>query len=920
MSRLRRGFGARGRGRDPGAPAVRLSIGAYRVAARLLPADFRARFGAELVATFADMARERHARGGLAGLARLWGQAAYDVVRQATGERWNRRRRPDAARGLRAPSDRPPARRVIEERGDAGMLETLRQDVRFAMRTLVKTPTFTAAVVITIALGVGATTAIFTVVNGIVLRPLPFPDSERVVMLCEPNPRTGSFCGASPSNVADWVRMGEALESAGVARGEGFIAQIGGEAFGVRGGIATPGFFQVLRLRPAMGRLLEDADLDRGSNHVVLVDHGFWQRRLGSDPAVVGRALTLDGESFTVIGVLPPDAFIPRVAGVEVWKPLTASGDNVENRGWRGFTATGRMADGVTMAQLGAELETLRAQLEQAYPEDNAGWAVRAVSLRRQLVGDVGRTLWVFLGAVGFVLLIACANVASLLLVRATSRSTEFAVRASLGAGRRRLVQQLLTESLVVSLAGGALGLVLAVWATRGFLLLAPGSIPRLGEVTIDGRVALFAFLLSAATAALFGFAPARRAARPDLNGTLKGSRHVNVGDVRLRSALVVVELALALMLLVGAGLLARSFGQLLDWEPGFERSGVVVSWMLPPGNVYQTAEDVVAVMERARQEVTSVPGIESAGLASGGPLFGGGDGVAPMTIEGRPPVPDDEAPPVEWYDIDPHFFRTLGLPIVHGRALSPGDSAGAAAVALVNETLARQFFPNESPLGQRVTVREHPAEIVGVVADATSYRADRPTPPQIYWPIQQYRRGAAYLIMRAPADLEGIEKTVRSRVAGVDPLINLTAFVRLDDIFDRTLVSPRFNMTLVAVFALVAVALAAVGVFGVIAYTVASRTREIGVRIALGATPGGIVSEVVRRGMTLAAIGMALGLAGALAVGRFLESLLYGLPPSDLLTLGGAAVGFALVALVASWVPARRAAKVDPIAALRTE
>jgi len=341
---------------------------------------------------------------------------------------------------------------------------------------------------------------------------------------------------------------------------------------------------------------------------------------------------------------------------------------------------------------------------------------------------------------------------------------------------------------------------------------------------------------------------------------------------------------------------------------------------MLPPGNVYQTMDELVAVMERARDEVASVPGVESVGLASGGPIFGGGDGVAPMTVEGRPSVSDDEAPPVEWYDIDPYFFRTLGLPIVRGRDLSPADAAGTAPVALINETLARQFFPDETPLGQRVTVRKHTAEVVGVVRDATSYRPDQPTPPQIYWPIRQYRRGAAYLVLRAPAGIDGLEKTARARIAGVDPLINVNAFRRLDDYFEQRLVSPRFNMALVAVFALVAVLLAAVGVYGVMAFTVASRTREIGVRIALGATPGGIVSEVVRRGMTLAAIGMALGLAGALAVGRFLESLLYGLPPNDLLTLGGAAAGFALVALAASWLPARRAAKVDPIAALRTD
>ena len=455
----------------------------------------------------------------------------------------------------------------------------------------------------------------------------------------------------------------------------------------------------------------------------MLVSTAFWQRRLGSDPAIVGRAITLDGQSFTVVGVLPADAFIPRVGEREVWKPLTASIDDVDNRSWRGFTAIGRLADGVTMTQLNTELQTLRAQLEQAYPKDNAGWGVQAVSLRGQIVGDVSRTLWIFLGAVGFVLLIACANVASLLLVRATGRTPEFAVRASLGAGQRRLVRQLLTESLVVSFLGGALGLALAVWATRAFVSLAPATIPRLAEVGIDGRVALFAFLLSTATAVFFGFAPARRASRTDLSGMLKGLRQTDAGDARLRAAFVVAQLALALVLLVGAGLLTRSFRQLLDWKPGFDRSGVVLSWMLPPVDVYKTSQRLVDVMARARDAATSAPGVERAGLASGGPMFGGGDGVMPMTIEGRPPAAEGDAPPVEWYEVGPHFFATLGLPVVRGRDLSPGDTAGTAPVALVNETLARRFFPNDDPLGRRVTVREHTAEIVGVVADAASYR-----------------------------------------------------------------------------------------------------------------------------------------------------------------------------------------------------
>jgi len=901
---------------------VRLSVGAYRAAARLLPADFRARFGTELVATFADMARDRHTRHGLAGLVRLWMQAARDVVRQAGGERWARRGAPDPARGLRAPGGRPPDRRVVEERGDAGMLETLRQDVKFAVRTLVKTPTFTAAVVITIALGVGATTAIFTVVNGILLRPLPFAGSERVVMLCETNPRT-DWCGASPVNVADMARESRTLEAAGVGRQEPLIAQMGGETFSVRGAIATPGFFKALGVVPALGRLIEDRDMDRGANDVAVVSDRFWRNRLRSDPAAVGRAITIDGRSVTVIGVLRPDVFVPYFGSQDLWKPLTASidGDSVEHRDWRGFYPFGRIKADESLMSANTELQTLHARLVEAYPEANKDWGLRLESLRAHLVGPVSRTLWTFLAAVGFVLLIASANVASLLLVRATGRAPEFAVRASLGAGRRRLVQQLLTESLIISFAGGAVGLLLAVWTTRAFVTLAPGSIPRLAEVSIDGRVALFAFLLSTATAVFFGFAPARRASRTDLSGTLKGIRHADAGDARLRSAFVVAELALALVLLVGAGLLTRSFSRLLNWDPGFERAGLVMTWMLPPGNRYTTREELMGVMERVRAEVATVPGVEHAALASGGPLIDeGGDGTYGLTIEGRPGVAPEDAPPAEFYNIDPYYFATLGVRIVRGRDLARTDTFGSVHVAVVNETLARRYFPDEDPIGQRVTVDKHTAEVVGIVNDIRPFRPDQPTKPIIYWPTEQFPRGAANIFMRTTPGLEGLEKTVRARVAAIDPQIQLSTFSPLDVTVDRHLVSPRFNMVLVGTFAVVAVLLAAVGVYGVIAFTVASRTREIGVRIALGATPGGIVSEVVSRGMTLAAIGMAFGLAGALVVGRFLESLLYGLPPTDLLTLGGAVVGFALVALVASWVPARRAAKVDPIAALRTE
>ena len=909
--------------RRPGdAWSVRASVRAYGLAIRLFPAGFRARFGEELAEAFAEAARERHAHGRLRGLARLWPEAAADLIVHAGGERWAAWRGRESGLPLR--DERAAARRarpvIRDVRGGAGMLETLTQDVRFAVRTLAKTPGFTAAVVATIALGVGATTAIFTVVNGIVLRPLPFPGSDRAIMICETNPSMGSWCGASPPNLADMARASSTLEAAGLARSEPFIAQIGGAPVGANGGITTPGFFRVLGMTPALGRLFEDRDLNRGANHVVVASDAFWRQHLGADPAAVGRAITIDGAAFTLIGVLPPDVFIPVLDDTELWEPLTASSENVDERSWRGFVPLGRIKAGQTLTSVATELRTLHAQLAQAYPDANRDWGVRVVGLRSRLVGSVSQTLWIFLGAVGFVLLIACANVASLLLVRATGRAPEFAVRASLGAGQRRLVRQLLTESLVVSFAGGALGLALAVWATRAFVSLAPATIPRLDEVGLDGRVALFAFLLSTATAVFFGFAPARRASRTDLSGTLKGLRQTDPGDARLRAAFVVVQLALALVLLVGAGLLTRSFGSLLNWQPGFERSGVITSFLLPPGHVYQTRDQMQSVMNRVRDAVATVPGVAQAGLTSGGPLFGGGDGTSGLLVEGRPPGDPQTRLQVEFYDMDPHYFETLGVRIVRGRNINAGDTFGAAPVAVVNEALARSGFPGEDPIGRRVTVADHPAEIVGIVADTRPYRPDQATPPQVYWPIAQYPRGAAELVMRAPTSLEGFEKTVRARVAEIDPEIQLGSFYTLDAAFERRLVSPRFNMLLVGAFALVAVLLAAIGVYGVVAYSVASRTREIGVRVALGAAPRRIVRQVVRGGMALAAVGLAIGLAGAVAVGRLITTLLYGMPPTDPLTLVGAVGLFVLVVLVACWVPARRAARVDPVVALRTE
>ena len=794
---------------------------------------------------------------------------------------------------------------------------SLLHDVRFAVRTLLKARGFTAAVVATVALGIGATVTMFTVVNSIVLRPLPFADSDRAVMLCETHVKVADRCVASPPNVADWAKHVRALDSAGVARSGSLIVQTEDGPSTAAGGIATAGFFRVLRAAPALGRLFEDGDMNRGSNGVAIITDQFWRRVLHGDPAVVGRPLTIDRRAFTIIGVLGAHTYIPEYDFVQIWTPLTTSVDNVDNRKWRGFTAIGRMAPGTDLRQLRAELETVRGQLASAYPDANAEWGVRVVNLRDQMVGSTSTTLWLFLGATAFVLLIACANVAGLLLVRATRRGSEFAVRASLGARRARLVRQLFTENLVLSAAGGLMGLLLASWATRGFVLVAPGSIPRLDEVSIDARVAAFAVLLSIGTAVAFGLAPARQVSKVDVSTALKGGRHGTAREARLRSALVVGEIALALMLLVSAGLLMRTFARMMDWNPGFEREGLVMSWLLAPPGKYRTST-AVHVLSRVRDEVANAPGIRSAGLASAPPLVGG-DGSDALSIEGGPAI-DTAAAPVDWFDISPGYLETLGVPMVRGRGFADSDAAGTPNVAIVNQTLAKQFFGASDPIGRRVTVMTHTSEIVGVVADWKSYRADQPTPPSIYWPIRQYPRLAAFLVMRVAPGTAGVEKLVRARVASVDPDVQPGVVQSVNDRFTERLVTPRFNMLLFGAFAFIAIALAVVGVFGVVAYAIASRTREIGVRMALGATPQRLVGDVVRRGMVLTGAGMTIGLAGALALGRVLASMLYGLPPTDWMTLALTLSGFAAVSSAASYLPARRAARIDPLEALRQE
>jgi putative ABC transport system permease protein len=801
-----------------------------------------------------------------------------------------------------------------------GVLEVLLKDVRFGARTLLKSRGFTLVAVMTLAIGIGANTAIFSVVNAVLLRPLPYRDPARLVTVLHDG---GS--PVAPANFLDWREQGRSFES--IAAAQSWNVTMTGQDRPEQLNVlqTSAEMFRVLGVDAQLGRTYASGEDQPGREHVVVISHGLWQRRFGGERSVVGREVMFDGEPYTIVGVMPPDfQFAPFWAThAEAWLPLNL-GPRVGDRRGQSLRVFARLKPGVTREQAQAEMETINGRLKEQHPRENEGLAVSVDSLHERVVGKSRPALLIMLGAVGFVLLIACANVANLLLAKAASRRREIAVRIALGAGRWRVVRQLLTESLMLSLAGGAAGLLLASWSNTALASLGPDTIPRVRSAGLDARVVVFTLGLSVFVGILFGLVPALRSTKTDLTESLKdrtrGPSHDRRSE-RVRQLLVVGEVAVSLVLLVGGGLMMRSFLRLTSVAPGFDPRGVLTATVPLSGPRYSTDEQRAAFFRQLTERLGALPGVKSASAVNHLPL-GGDVWTLGLTIEGRPAPPDSERPSAVYRVARPEYFRTMGAPLLKGRDFSERDDDAAPGVVIVNEALARRHWPNEDALGKRITVSgegSKPREVVGVVRDLKQGDWASAPKPEMYLPHAQAASPRSMtLVMRAASDPSELAPEVRREVWALDKDLPVSQIISMDDVVADSVGQQRFNTLLIGVFAASALILAAVGVYGVMSHAVAQRTHEIGVRMALGARGRDVLGMVLRQGLVLTLSGLAVGLVGAFALTRVLDSILYEVSATDPVVFGGMAAALTLSALLACYVPARRATKVDPMEALR--
>ena len=822
-------------------------------------------------------------------------------------------------------------------------METLWQDIRYAVRMLMKTPSVSVIVVIALALGIGANTAIFSVVNAVLLRPLPYEESERLFLLNEKSQVLDEMSISYP-NFEDWKAQNHVFEGIAVYNRQSYNLTGVGEAERVVTGQVSADLFKILRVRPEHGRVFTNDEDKPGAAPVVVLSYGLWQRRFGGDTSILNQQITLNGKSYTVIGIMPAEYLFPSRA--EMWVPVGTLSDQAswKNRGNHpGLYGVARLKPGMTQEQAQADMDLVAGNLEKQFPDNNAGNGIRIRPLMEIFVGDIRRPLWVIFTAVGFVLLIACANIANLLLARATGRRKEMAIRSAMGAGRWRIARQLLTESVLLSIVGGIIGLVLARFGIDFILKISPTAIPRSREIGLDWTVLAFTFALAFVTGILFGLVPALQAGEVDVNETLKETGRGTSGRHWLRSSLVVAEVATTLVLLIGAGLMIRSFYMLQKVNPGFSYDNLASFSVSLPEKKYVTQDQQSAFFNRLLENIGTLPGVESTAAASGLPLGNNGWQTS-FTIEGQPPPDPKDMPLMEACLVTPDYFRAMQIPVLRGRVFTdqdnrahvtpeavsklPEDRRQAAGLQyiVIDELFAKRHWPNEDPIGKTIRLGGSDPdnlrlEVIGVVGrvkmESLSKDDNR---VQGYFPFLQMPDNGMTVIIKAGSDPNQLLASVRAAVKSIDPDQPIYSPRTMGEIRAESVAPERLNLTLLAIFAGIALVLAIVGIYGVMSYSVTQRTREIGIRMAIGAQRRDVFTMILGHGMKLALIGIGLGLGGAFALTRLMASMLFGVEPTDATTFAGIAVLLTFVALLACYLPGRRATKVEPTVSLRYE
>jgi len=815
-------------------------------------------------------------------------------------------------------------------------METLLQDLRYGTRVLWKSPAYTAVAVIVLALGIGANTAIFSVVNAVLLRPLPFPEAERLVQVWHVPPQK-SFPGAtefavSAANYLDWKERNHSFEQLSIYSFRGFNVTGTDHPEAVQAAQVSADFFATLRQRPIIGRPFMAEDDQPGHGNVVILSSAYWKSHMGADPNVVGRELMLDGEKYSIVGVMDANSHIPSWA--EMWAPMAWTSTERAVRSEHHYMVIGRLKPGVDVKQAQAEMTGISTALELQYPQDDKGWGAVVLPLREQFVRDVRPSLLMLLGAVAFVLLIACANVANLALAKTLGRSKEIAIRSALGASRGRVLQQFLAETVVLALGGGLLGLALAHFGVRLIVAFLGSEIPTFAVVQLDPSVLMFTLAVSVLAGILAGIAPAWRSTRANLNDALKqglGRTDSASTGSRTRKVLVIAEVSLSLMLLIGAGLLMRSLSMLRTQDPGFDVHNLLTMYLPVAGNRFSKPEQQIAYFDQVVRRVEEVPGVESASMADNLPLSEDGSNQ-PIVLEGQPAGPLAEQPEVAVRVVSSGYFRDMRIPMLQGRDFGTSDTTQSKPVIVISKAMARRFWGNENPIGKRLTMSFFPGvvrEVIGVVGDVKLYGLSDVDPSAVlYFPHSQimpdvnasWHSFDMTLVVRTQTNPGAAAAAVSHAVHEIDSAQPIADVMTMEDVEYKSITPQRFNMLLLASFAGLALLLAAVGIYSVLSYGVRRRVREIGIRMALGARVQDVLRMVVIEGMRPTLVGVGIGLAGALLLGRLLQSLIYGIKTSDPVTFGAVSLLLASVALLACMIPAYRASKVEPMSALRDE